>query len=137
MIILYLAQLFIGTILILGLFGRLLVAGQKIIKPNNISTLLIVTTIFNAFFYCMIAYYYSECVDIYADKHNGKTFTTILTFLLLAFMLNVPAKYADTKEQRGQILLSGTIGTVFFIAIRFLPNLGDTIFGWLPVIIWT
>lgn len=137
MIILFLAQLLIGTIFVLGLFGQLLNVGQKILRPEKPSSLLMVTTIITVFFYCMIAFYYSECVDLYAEKHNGKTFIAIATLFLLAFMLNGPAKYANTKEESGQILIAGTIGSIFYIVIRFLPGFGDTIFGWFPIVIWT
>lgn len=137
MIIIFLLQLLIGTIFAMSLFGKLLIAGQRISKPNNYSTILIVTTIFTILFYCLISYYFSKSVDIYTAEHKGKTFTAVLTFFLLTFLLNGPAKYAESKEQSGQILFAGTIASIFYIVIRYIPDIGDKVFGWMPIFIWT
>ena len=137
MIILFLLQLLIGTIILFGFFGNLLNVGQKISKPQNYPLLNIVAAILTIGLYCLIAYYFSKSVDLYTAEHKGKTFTAIVTFLLLTFLLNGPAKYAETKRQSEQILLAGTIGLIFYILIRFLPEIGDKIFGWMPIFIWT
>jgi uncharacterized membrane protein HdeD (DUF308 family) len=137
MIILFLTQLFIGTVFILGFLGQLMNFAQRIIKPEKFYKFLFVTTILTIVLNCMIAYYYSECVYMHAAKHNGMTFTSISALLLLSFMLTGPAKYAESREQSRQILFSGTIGAIFYIIIRFSPELGTLVFGWLPVYIWT
>ena len=136
MIIIFLLQLLIGTMITIAIYGHLMNAGQRVIKIKNFTTILIITTILTIFFYGMIAYYFSVSIDIYVNKHNGKIFITIISFLLLTFMLNGSAKYADTVEEQIQILIAGTIGSLFFILIRFSPYIGEAIYGWLPVFIW-
>jgi hypothetical protein len=51
-------------------------------------------------------------------------------------MLTGAAKYSEFKEQRTFIFFSGAIGVMFFLLIRFIPAIGTTVFGWLPVYVW-
>jgi len=88
-----------------------------------------VTMITNIGFICMITYCYSECINMYTAKYKGMIFTAILTFLLLVLMLSGSAKYAETKKQSMQIMFSGIIGSIFYIVIRFFPELEQQFAG--------
>ncbi len=136
MIILFFIQLFLGTLIVYVLFGKVLITLQRAIGIHKFSSVIITTTILTVIFNCMIAYYYSESIDLYVIENGGKIFALIPAFFLLTFMLHAPVKYCDTKEESGQALFAGISGTIFFIVIRFLPDFGDIIFGWLPVVIW-
>ena len=137
MIIIYILQLLIGSMIVLGIFGQILNTIQKVLKIENNALLIFFLSILTIFFYGMIAYYYSVSIDIYCLKHKGKLFTTIISFLLLTFMLNGPAKYAGTAKERNLIIISGSFGSIFFILIRFIPSIGELVYSWLPVVIWT
>lgn len=136
MILLYFAQLLIGTIIALGLFGYLLNGIQRILSFMPYQKFFLLSTIIISIVNCGIAFYYSECVNIYQNKHNSGSFMTFLTMLLLVFVLNGPAKYANSKEERQQTSFTGIIGLFFYILIRYFPEIGNNLFGWLPIYIW-
>lgn len=135
MVILLLLQLFWGGALILGVFGILLNSFQNLFNPKY-SILLILLNILTAVLYCFLAYYFSEAIDIYVAKHGGKTFVIVMAFLVLILLLFGPVKFVDTQEQGGVLILSGLIAIVFFAVIRFIPSIGETMFGWIPVYVF-
>ncbi len=137
MIVLYLIQLFAGTLILQTIFGFILTLIQRSIIQSNFKLWLFLVSIFTITLYCIIAYYYSECINIYLTKHTTKYLVHILSFLLLTFMLFGPAKYAEIKEQYWLVIISGNVGIVFFIFLRIFPAMGHSIFGWLPVFIFT
>ena len=136
MIILFLAQLLIGTLFLLSLYGKLLNGIQHRIKPKDIGKFLLLYVVISVILNSMIAYYYSTAVDMFADVHKGRTITAIFGFCLLTVMLTGAAKYSDSKDERNLIVFSGGIGITFYLLIRFVPAIGTNLFGWLPVYLW-
>jgi membrane-associated HD superfamily phosphohydrolase len=136
MIIAFLLQLLIGTLIVLSLLGVSITLVKRTLelKFENIS--LILTSILMISVYCIIAYYFSKSLDLYIEVHKNKIFATILNIFLLLFLLNGPSRYTQLQEEKGQILFSTIISIAFFILIRFFPSIGDALFGWVPIVIW-
>ena len=136
MYVLYILQLFVGTILLQTVFGLLLTMFQRVLFKSNFRIWITIATILTITMYCIIAYYYSQSANLFIKHHGIKYLVIISTFLLLEFILFGPSKYAEIDEQKTLIFAAGSIGTILFVLLRFIPQIGYSLFHWLPIFIY-
>ena len=103
-------------------------------QPKITTAIALASTLFMCL---LVSYYFSKSVDIFSENHPKERLSALLfVSALLLFEMTQPAKYAPSSK-RNAIHLIGVTAFGFFILIRFYPIVGEILFGWLPVFVWT